>query len=246
MRRLGRRRVDPGRSGSAPSAASRAAQNYEITTHRAEAYRPDSRKPEVVFGDDIEDDLSRRDFTVNAMALRLPDLELIDPFDGLGRPGRRPAAHPARPRGLLRRRPAAHAAGGPVHRPLSTSSPTPDLVAAVQSRCTTGWPSSRPSGSATSWTRSWWSPCPRRRCGSSCAPAWPTSSCPSCPAWPSSRTRSTGTRTCWPTPWPWWTRPRPTACSAWPPSSTTWASPRPGPSRTAGSPSTTTRWWGPG
>ena len=56
---------------------------YEITTHRAEAYHPDSRKPEVVFGDRIEDDLSRRDFTVNAMALRLPELELIDPFDGL-------------------------------------------------------------------------------------------------------------------------------------------------------------------
>ncbi len=59
-------------------------QKYEITTHRAEAYHPDSRKPEVAFGDDIIDDLSRRDFTVNAMALRLPDLELIDPFDGLG------------------------------------------------------------------------------------------------------------------------------------------------------------------
>jgi poly(A) polymerase len=58
-------------------------QKYEITTHRAEAYRPDSRKPDVAFGDGIEDDLARRDFTVNAMALRLPELELIDPFDGL-------------------------------------------------------------------------------------------------------------------------------------------------------------------
>jgi poly(A) polymerase len=57
---------------------------YEITTHRAEAYRPESRKPSVTFDDDIETDLSRRDFTVNAMALRVPDLELIDPFDGLG------------------------------------------------------------------------------------------------------------------------------------------------------------------
>jgi poly(A) polymerase len=57
---------------------------YEITTHRAEAYVPDSRKPDVTFGDDITVDLSRRDFTVNALALRLPDMELIDPFDGLG------------------------------------------------------------------------------------------------------------------------------------------------------------------
>jgi poly(A) polymerase len=56
--------------------------DYEITTHRAEAYAPDSRKPEVVFGDDIETDLSRRDFTVNAMALSLPDPELIDPHGG--------------------------------------------------------------------------------------------------------------------------------------------------------------------
>jgi poly(A) polymerase len=56
---------------------------FEITTHRAEVYHPDSRKPEVSFGDSIEVDLSRRDFTVNAMALRLPDLELVDPFDGL-------------------------------------------------------------------------------------------------------------------------------------------------------------------
>jgi poly(A) polymerase len=57
--------------------------NFEITTFRAEVYHPDSRKPEVAFGDDIETDLSRRDFTVNAMALALPQLDFIDPFDGL-------------------------------------------------------------------------------------------------------------------------------------------------------------------
>jgi len=56
----------------------------EITTFRSEVYRPESRKPEVVYGDDVETDLSRRDFTVNAMALRLPEPELVDPFDGLG------------------------------------------------------------------------------------------------------------------------------------------------------------------
>jgi poly(A) polymerase len=64
-------------------ACRRGDQKYEITTHRAEAYHPDSRKPDVAFGDRVEDDLARRDFTVNAMALRLPELELIDPFDGL-------------------------------------------------------------------------------------------------------------------------------------------------------------------
>ncbi|HEX6569034.1 MAG TPA: CCA tRNA nucleotidyltransferase [Acidimicrobiales bacterium] len=56
---------------------------FEITTHRAEAYREDSRKPHVVYADDVADDLSRRDFTVNAMALRLPEPELIDPFGGI-------------------------------------------------------------------------------------------------------------------------------------------------------------------
>ena len=56
--------------------------DHEITTHRAEAYSPDSRKPEVVFATDIEADLSRRDFTVNAMALSLPDATLVDPFGG--------------------------------------------------------------------------------------------------------------------------------------------------------------------
>ena len=55
---------------------------FEITTHRAESYAPDSRKPEVSFGDDIEVDLSRRDFTVNAMALTLPEPVLVDPYDG--------------------------------------------------------------------------------------------------------------------------------------------------------------------
>ena len=45
----------------------------EITTYRSDKYDPDSRKPEVEFGDNIEGDLSRRDFTVNAMALELTE-----------------------------------------------------------------------------------------------------------------------------------------------------------------------------
>ncbi len=57
--------------------------NYEITTHRAEAYSYESRNPDVVFSQTIKSDLSRRDFTINAMALKLPELELIDPFDGI-------------------------------------------------------------------------------------------------------------------------------------------------------------------
>ena len=55
----------------------------EITTYRADAYSPDSRKPEVAFGDTLEGDLVRRDFTINAMALRLPTRTLVDPSGGL-------------------------------------------------------------------------------------------------------------------------------------------------------------------
>ena len=64
--------------------AQRGELRFEITTFRAEVYRPDSRKPEVAYSDDLETDLSRRDFTVNAMAMALPEPRLIDPYDGLG------------------------------------------------------------------------------------------------------------------------------------------------------------------
>jgi len=55
----------------------------EITTYRADAYSPDSRKPDVAFGETLEGDLVRRDFTMNAMALRLPGRTLVDPSGGL-------------------------------------------------------------------------------------------------------------------------------------------------------------------
>ncbi|MFP5225815.1 MAG: CCA tRNA nucleotidyltransferase [Actinomycetota bacterium] len=57
---------------------------YEITTFRADAYAPASRKPAVSEVADIETDLSRRDFTVNAMALSLPDRRFLDPLGGIG------------------------------------------------------------------------------------------------------------------------------------------------------------------
>jgi poly(A) polymerase len=58
-------------------------QVLEITTYRSERYSEDSRKPEVRYGKTLEVDLGRRDFTVNAMAARLPSGELVDPFGGL-------------------------------------------------------------------------------------------------------------------------------------------------------------------
>jgi poly(A) polymerase len=56
---------------------------FEITTYRSEQYRPESRKPDVRYGRSLEEDLSRRDFTINAMAARLPGYEFVDPHRGL-------------------------------------------------------------------------------------------------------------------------------------------------------------------
>ncbi len=61
---------------------------HEITTFRSDVYHEESRKPQVEFSDDIETDLSRRDFTINAMAIRIPgdaqeQPEMVDPFNGL-------------------------------------------------------------------------------------------------------------------------------------------------------------------
>ena len=58
-------------------------QLLEITTFRHEVYAEEHRKPAVTFGDDIETDLSRRDFTINAMAVALPDGGLVDPYGGM-------------------------------------------------------------------------------------------------------------------------------------------------------------------
>jgi poly(A) polymerase len=64
-------------------AGSVAGHTVEVTTYRSEVYADASRKPHVTFGDSVVEDLRRRDFTVNAMALSLPDAELIDPFGGI-------------------------------------------------------------------------------------------------------------------------------------------------------------------
>ena len=64
-------------------AAQIGSETFEITTYRSDSYDGSSRKPDVAFGDSLEADLERRDFTMNAMALTLPGLQLVDPFGGL-------------------------------------------------------------------------------------------------------------------------------------------------------------------
>ncbi|MBB1256432.1 CCA tRNA nucleotidyltransferase [Streptomyces alkaliterrae] len=69
----------------------------EITTYRSEAYDRTSRKPEVSYGDSIEEDLVRRDFTVNAMAVALPEKTFVDPHGGLEDLARRMLRTPGTP-----------------------------------------------------------------------------------------------------------------------------------------------------
>lgn len=78
-------------------AARKSGRTVEVTTYRSEVYRDDSRKPHVTFSDDIVTDLSRRDFTVNAVALSLPDLDAVDPHGGLADLGRRSLRTPLEP-----------------------------------------------------------------------------------------------------------------------------------------------------
>jgi poly(A) polymerase len=69
----------------------------EITTYRSEDYDPDSRKPTVDFGDTLVGDLGRRDFTVNAMAVRVPGRDLEDPYGGVVDLAHRVLRTPGRP-----------------------------------------------------------------------------------------------------------------------------------------------------
>lgn len=57
--------------------------NIEVTTYRSDVYAPGSRHPQVTFGTSIDEDLARRDLTVNAMAVRVPDFRFLDPYGGL-------------------------------------------------------------------------------------------------------------------------------------------------------------------
>ena len=104
----------------------------EITTHRAESYDRGSRKPHVRFSDDITIDLSRRDFTVNAMAIELPGWTLLDPFGGRRDLTRGVLRAPSEPVGLFSDDPLRMLRAARFCARLDLE-PTPDLVAAVRS-----------------------------------------------------------------------------------------------------------------
>ena len=108
--------------------------DYEITTHRAEAYHEDSRKPDVEFSDEVEADLSRRDFTINAMALELTadTPTLVDPFGGAADLVTRVLRTPLSPEISFNDDPLRMLRAARFIARFNAT-PTPELVAAVRS-----------------------------------------------------------------------------------------------------------------
>ena len=106
----------------------------EVTTHRGEHYQQGSRKPTVEFSDDIETDLSRRDFTVNALAIELPSRRFVDPFNGLDDLQQRVLRAPGNPEQLFGEDPLRILRAGRFVAGLSLE-PTPEVVVAMASTC---------------------------------------------------------------------------------------------------------------
>jgi poly(A) polymerase len=89
----------------------------EITTYRAETYDSTSRKPEVEYGDNLVGDLGRRDFSVNAMAVRVPGREFEDPYGGLVDLANQTLRTPGRPEDSFSDDPLRMMRAGPLLRP---------------------------------------------------------------------------------------------------------------------------------
>ena len=102
----------------------------EITTYRSEHYVPESRKPAVSYGTSLEGDLARRDFTINAMAARLPSYELVDLFGGLRDLQDRVLRTPGRPQDSLADDPLRTLRAARFAAQLGFSA-TPELAAAM-------------------------------------------------------------------------------------------------------------------
>ena len=256
--RLGRRRLGRRHRPSARSAPARATHVVEITTYRAEVYDRDSRKPEV--------DLRRHPRATTWAAAtsrstrwrsRCPGMTFVDPYGGLADLAAGVLRTPGTPGGVVRRRPAADAAGGPVRRPARLRGRTRRCVAAMTAMAdrisiVSRRAGPRRAGQAAAARRD-----PRRgpaRCWST--PGWPTTCCPSCrrcaleidehhrhkDVYEHTLTVLEQAIALEEPDGP----AGPTSCCGWPRCCTTSASRRPGGSSpAAASPSTTTRWSAP-
>jgi poly(A) polymerase len=108
----------------------------EVTTYRADAYDGETRKPVVAFGESLEEDLVRRDFTVNAMALRLPALEFVDPHGGLADLAAKRLRTPSPPEVSFGDDPLRMMRAARFAAQLALV-PAPEVVAAMQERAAT-------------------------------------------------------------------------------------------------------------
>jgi poly(A) polymerase len=111
--------------------AEKAGVRFEVTTYRGDVYRPESRKPTVTYATRIEDDLARRDFTINAMALRLPDPILVDPHGGAVDLAARRLRTPVAPEFSFEADPLRMLRGARFVAGFSLE-PTPELVHAIE------------------------------------------------------------------------------------------------------------------
>jgi poly(A) polymerase len=106
---------------------------FEVTTYRSEAYDRTSRNPTVSFGDSLEGDLVRRDFTVNAMAVSVPGHEFVDLFGGMADLARAVLRTPGRPEASFDDDPLRILRASRFEATLGLT-PTPELIAAMRSR----------------------------------------------------------------------------------------------------------------
>ena len=112
--------------------ARRGSTTVEITTHRAESYDRESRKPNVRFSSDITTDLGRRDFTVNAMAVEMPGWVVLDPFGGMEDLANGVLRTPSEPEGLFSDDPLRMLRAARFCSQLGLSAGT-ELIAAIRS-----------------------------------------------------------------------------------------------------------------
>ncbi|MCM3924034.1 CCA tRNA nucleotidyltransferase [Frankia sp. AiPs1] len=106
---------------------------FEITTYRSEAYDRKSRNPTVTYGDSLEADLSRRDFTVNAMAVSVPGHDFVDLFGGMADLARGVLRTPASPQASLDDDPLRILRAARFEATLKLT-PVPELVEAMRAR----------------------------------------------------------------------------------------------------------------
>lgn len=112
--------------------ARRGSTTVEITTHRAESYDRESRKPNVRFSSDITTDLGRRDFTVNAMAVEMPGWAVLDPFGGMEDLTNGVLRTPSEPEGLFSDDPLRMLRAARFCSQLNLSA-GPELITAIRS-----------------------------------------------------------------------------------------------------------------